>query len=146
MLGICTLQVPYLVEWALFYRALQGVARVSICDHGSTDDPHLINDLFQSRGIDGVAIEPAPEVWAVTAPPRLALRSRFRSARCSVEGLTFRQHGRRSEIWSTCRGDLRPVLAFATKLPDTSSRHACCEGPEGLSLQADARASACMCS
>ena len=63
----CALQVPYLVEWALFYRALQGVSRVSICDHGSTDDPHLIQDLFASRGIDGVIIEPAPEVRASSA-------------------------------------------------------------------------------
>jgi len=102
-------QVPYLVEWALFYRALQGVSRVSICDHGSTDDPHLINDLFQSRGIDGVVIEPAPEVLAVSAPCGL------------VPAIGFGKHGAlpaayvtaawHTETWSIYRVDQSPVLA-----------------------------------
>ena len=55
-------QVPYVVEWVLFYRALQGVSRVSICDHGSTDDAHLLGELFASHGIDGIIVEPAPKV------------------------------------------------------------------------------------
>ena len=58
----CPLQVPYVVEWALFYRALQGVSHVYVCDHGSTDGADLLTDLFASRGIDGVVVEPAPQV------------------------------------------------------------------------------------
>ena len=54
-----------MVEWALFYRAVQGVSTVHICDHGSFDDAHLLTELFASRGIDGITVEPAPEVRCV---------------------------------------------------------------------------------
>ncbi len=60
-----------MVEWVLFYRALQGASIVHICDHGSTDDSHLLMDLFTSRGIDGVVIEPAPQVSCRSGPRAL---------------------------------------------------------------------------
>ena len=62
-----------MVEWALFYRALQGVSHVYVCDHGSTDGAHLLTDLFASHGIDGIVVEPAPQVLRCSAGYRVSM-------------------------------------------------------------------------
>ena len=38
-----------------------GVQRVALCDHDSTDNSHLLPELFAQRGVGGVVLDRAPK-------------------------------------------------------------------------------------